>query len=292
MQEDSTPNSIGDLLAALADGELDLREHPQALARIAQDPQAAQRLAYQQQLKQACAQAMAIGKPCPEELVAKLRAMSITEQAHGVNSVDAVGSFASPVIGRIGRWLPSAVAAALLIAAPVMFMQASGTGSSAGPAVASLLSVSQVGAFDNRHLDCSAKPVILKDHDRFGPEGDFEHLPGKIADYFHTSADGMALSLDGIGYDYRLTGACSLPGSDGVHIVYRHRENPGRSISLWLTADDGRYAQMDAGRVYVEAGKTLDHPVIIWRSGGLIYYLVGDSLQDAHQAVAVLHQPL
>ena len=47
---------------------------------------------------------------------------------------------------------------------------------------------------------------------------------------------------------------------------------------------------MQQGRVYVEAGSDLMHPVIFWRQGDMLYYLVGDSMEDANKAVQTLRQ--
>lgn len=284
-------------IAALADGELDPREHPEAFAQLAQDAQAARKIANHQRLKTACATAMdGPDMRCPDELVAKLRALGVEEPAQAAASPKTPATSAQagsvyhgpPVLARIGRWAPAAVAAVLLIAATVMFMQAGNTGSGSSGSVASLLTVKDVERFDSRHSTCAEKPDVLKDHDAFGRPGDLEQLPIKLGDYFKTSADGMKLNLSGVGYDYQLTGVCGVPGSGSVHIVYQHHDTPGRAISLWLAPDDGRLNNIEPDRVYVEAGKTLDHPVIVWRSGGLIYYLVGDSLEDAHQAVDAL----
>jgi hypothetical protein len=300
MDRNDTPKSMHELLAALADGELDLRRNPEALAQIAQDAQAASKIANHQQFKQACAKAMdGPGMTCPAELAAKLRELGVDESTQSSSPADAPAATPSPttatgsaylgppVLARIGRWAPAAVAAVLLIAATVMFIQA-GTNGPGSSSVASLLSVNDVERFDSRHFTCAEKPDVLHDHDAFGDPGDLEKLPIKLGDYFKTSADGMKLNLSGVGYDYQLTGVCGVPGSGSVHIVYRHHDTPDRAISLWLAPDDGRLNNIEPDRVYVEAGKTLDHPVIVWRSGGLIYYLVGDSLEDAHQAVDAL----
>jgi len=298
MDRKDTPKSMDELIAALADGELDLRSNPEALAQIAQDAQAASKIANHQQFKQACAKAMdGPEMACPADLAAQLRALGVEEpsQADASTSTPATiattgsGYHGPPVLARIGRWVPAAVAAVLLIAATVMFMQA-GTNGPGSSSVASLLSVNDVERFDSRHFTCAEKPDVLHDHDAFGDPGDLEKLPVKLGDYFKTSADGMKLNLSGVGYEYQLTGVCGIPGSGSVHIVYRHQDTPDRAISLWLAPDDGRLNNIEPGRVYVEAGKTLDHPVIVWRHGGLIYYLVGDSLEDCDKAVKELRQ--
>ena len=297
MDRDNTPNSLNELLAALADGELDLREHPEALAKIAEDPKAAERILTQQQLKQACAKAM--DRPemkCPEDLAKTLRAMSggASPKADATDSpppAQPAAPYTGPsVIGRIGRWAPTAVAAVLLIAAGVLFTQANVTGPGVNAQAASFLTVDQVQHFTGRHFDCASKPELMKQAEQFGSATEFDQLPGKLGSYFRTSTDGMKLSLDGIGYDYELTGACSLPGSGAVHIVYRNHDNPDQAISVWIKPIDASQDKLEEGRVYVEAGQALSKPVIFWRDGGLLYFLVGDSLQDCDKAVQELRQ--
>ncbi len=301
MKPNDTPKTMDELLAALADGELDLRDQPELAAQLAQNAQAGQAIARHQQLKQACAKAMdGLAMKCPPELAAQLRTMA--NDVHGVDEVNASGSTPAttkqqapytgpPVLARIGQWAPAAVAAVLLVAATVMFIQARDTGTDA-TGVASVLTASDVDRFDSRHGDCAMKPDILKQHEQFGSAGDLEQLPVKLGDYFKSSTDGMRLSLDAIGYNYQLTGVCGLPGSGAVHIVYHHQSEPDTSISLWLRPDSGQLDDMEADRLYVETGSdTAEPPVLIWRTDGMVYYLVGDSVQDAFDAVSTLRNP-
>lgn len=298
MDRDKTPNPINDLLSALADGELDVREHPDALAQIAQDAQASQRVVYQQQLKQACAKAMDTPEmKCPEALAGRLRAMGT--QAQGAGADEALGPtqtqaapYAGPsVIARIGRWFPAAVAAVLLIAAGVMFSQSNpGTNSGVGSQAAAFLPVDQIDRFTGRHGDCSMNLELLYQAEKFGDANGFDELPSKIAGHFKASTDGMRLSLDGIGYQYELTGACPLPGKGAVHVVYRHKDDAKRAISLWIKPAETQHAELKPGQVYSVGGSDPLHPIIIWREGNLLYYLVGDSLEDCDKAVKELRQ--
>lgn len=290
------------LIAALADGELDLRQQPEAFARLAQDPQAAQqfaqRVADQQAMKAAVGSAMCGPQmQCPDALKQAIRAMAgsapattspATAPAPAASPVANTASHRPTVLARIGRWAPAAVAAVLLLAAGVLFQQASQSAGTTNSPMA-VLTTHRVNNFASRHSDCAKNPDILKDHDSFGQAAALETLPGKLSDYFRQSSDGMNLDLSRVGYDYQMTGACSLPGSGAVHLVYRHHDNPNRSMSLWLKPDDGAL-KIEPGRLYVEAGDNLDHPVILWKSNDLIFYLVGDSLEDAHLAVDELRQ--
>lgn len=290
-RDDNKPMTMDEMLLALSDGELDFADQPQVLAKIAEDPKAAHRLAHEQRLKQACGKAMdGPEMKCPNELAGKLLAMA--GDAGKKSSTPAQPTQAQqtpyagpPVIAKIGRWVPTAVAAVLLVAAGVLFNQANNT----GPAGSDILTVSDIQNFTGRHFDCAERPDRLKNPDQFGGN-DFEQLPGKLGDYFNTESNRLSLNLDGIGYDYKLTGTCSLPGSGAVHIVYHKHEDPKQSISVWIVPTKPEHDQLEAGRVYSEVGDNILRPVIFWRDGGLLYYLVGDSIQDCDKAVQQLRQ--
>lgn len=296
MQHDDKPKTMDEMLLALADGELDFADQPQVLAAIAADPKAAHRLVHEQRLKQACCEAMdGPEMKCPNELAGRLLAMAgdTSKKASPVAKpapVKQAPYAGPPIIAKIGRWAPAAVAAVLLVAAGVLFDQATSPSKGLDTQAASFLSTNDIKNLTGRHFDCAERPDRLKNPSQFGGE-DFEQLPGKLSDYFKTDANQLSLNLDGIGYDYQLAGTCSLPGSGGVHIVYHKQENPEKSISVWIVAaDHAKYGKLEEGRVYTEVGDDLLKPVIFWRDGGLLYYLVGDSIEDCDKAVQQLRQ--
>ena len=296
MQRDNDkPMTMDEMLMALADGELDFADQPQVLAKIADDPKAAHRLAHEQRLKQACGKVMdGPEMKCPNELAGKLLAMagdgSKKTPAPAQTTPTKQDTYAGPpVIARIGRWVPTAIAAVLLLAAGVLFTQANPGGSGINTSAAAFLSADQIQNLTGRHFDCAERPDRLKNPDQFGGK-DFEQLPGKLGDYFETDADKLSLNLNGIGYDYQLTGTCSMPGSGAVHIVYHKQNNPEKSISVWIVPTKPEHDKLEAGRVYSEVSDDILRPVIFWRDGGLLYYLVGDSIEDCDKAVQQLRQ--
>ena len=294
-RDDNTPMTMDEMLRALADGELDFRDQPQVLAKIAEDPKAAQRLAQEQQLKQACAEAMdGPEMKCPEALAGELLAMAgdaSKKTAAPPPAQPRQAEYAGPsVIAKIGRWVPTAIAAVLLLAAGVLFNQASNMSAGSDRGVIGI-SDTQIKNLTGRHFDCAERPDRLKNPDQFGGK-DFEQLPGKLGDYFKTDTNNLALNLDGIGYDYQLTGTCSLPGSGAVHIVYHKQANPEKSISVWIVPAKAEHDKLEEGRVYARVGDDLLRPVIFWRDGGLLYYLVGDSIEDCDKAVKELQQAI
>ncbi|MEM9415584.1 MAG: hypothetical protein AAGA29_08935 [Planctomycetota bacterium] len=297
---ENTPKTTPEILSALADGELDLRENPDAVSQIAGDPQGVQRIAFQQQLRRSVASAMdSPSMRCPDALRAQIEQLAdsasgetATEQPQPpAQTADLAPAAVQPaVIGRIGRWAPAAAAAVLLLAATAAFF--SGWWSSPiGPATP-VLDVSMVQTFAKHHLHCSEDPAArLHNPERFG-QG-LDELPASLSDYFDRSVDGVGLDLSAVQYDYQLAGVCNIPGSGAVHLVYRHHNQPGRAMSLWIIpASEENALEMQPGRVYVEAAEGLDHPVILWEDGGLIFYLVGDSLEDVQHAVETLHPPV
>ncbi len=62
------------------------------------------------------------------------------------------------------------------------------------------------------------------------------------------------------------------------------------SSSVWIVSAKPKHDKLEEGRVYAEVSDNLLRPVIFWRDGGLLYYLVGDSLQDCDKAVQELRQ--
>ncbi|MEM9020732.1 MAG: hypothetical protein AAGC44_09225 [Planctomycetota bacterium] len=295
-----TPKTTDELIAALADGELELCQCPDLFAQLANDKDCGRKLAEQKKLREAVCDCLKDNQPsCPDELRAKIESLCAREDEQTMatdptpasipaspQTVHRTTPSTNPVLARIGRWVPAAVAAVLLLAAGILFSQASAN-SRGGDGPNALLTVSQVNQFAGRHGDCGMDPTILKDRDRFGDPESVQALPGHISDYFKRSADGMNLDLSRVGYRYQMTGACSLPSSGAIHLVYRKLGDPSKAMSLWLSPDDGSVA-IEPGRLYVEAGDNLDHPVVLWKDNGMVYYLVGDSLEDTHKAVDAL----
>lgn len=290
-----TPQTTPELLAALADGELDLSANPEAFEQIAGDPHALRQVADQQRLRRSVASAMDDpSMRCPDAVRAQIQQLAQADKAQvtappAASAVPVQADDRPPVLARIGRWAPAAVAAVMLLAATAVFFAARpGTPGTVTPSV---LDVRTVQSFGQRHIHCAESPgESLHGTERFG-QG-LEELPGNLDTYFDRSIDGRALDLSAIRYDYQLAGVCGIPGSGSVHIVYQHHDDPNRAMSLWIGPTPDRLAgQMQSGRLYVETADNLEHPVVFWEDNGLIYYLVGDSLQDVHDAVQTLHPP-
>ena len=70
--------------------------------------------------------------------------------------------------------------------------------------------------------------------------------------------------------------------------VSRGETSGGDAVSLWIVEDKGQLDAIPPGVIHT-AGANRPHPVIVWRQGGMIYYLTADSLDRAERAAHMLH---
>lgn len=286
-------------LPAFADGELDVEQNLRVLEAMAMDPTHTRRVLHQQQLRKACAKAM--DRPdcrCPEELRKQIASLcSIPHAPHadtepnlsGLGGGDEAPGFPrdtherSPILARIGRWAPAAVAAVLLIGALVVFF------ASANSATAPLgVADARLAKFTSQHKACASDVTRL----RPGVENpsNVEQLPGTIDDYFGDGGGSIEAGLDlsSLGYRFERVGACSIPGKNAVHIMYKADDPAGgeRSLSLWIKPD-GEGLNLEPGRVYT-ADADNGQPLVVWQRLGRMYYLFADMPDDARRAAHML----
>lgn len=287
-----TPQEASELLPAFADGELDAQQNLRVLEQMAADPTNTKRVLHQQQLKQACNRVMDSPEMrCPDALREKIAAMS--DLAPGSNNQNApsaapslaVGGDDNPVLARIGRWVaPLAVAATLFIGALVALnvMNNSGGYTSDG-----LITASLAQTFGERHVKCAVGQSAPYDTQLF--PADIEQLDQSLVQHVGQEMSGAALDLSTLGYDYKLAGFCPLPGGESVHVMY---ENPGgQTLSLWIKPYDGQ-PTLDPGVPYIPPHDHTAQPMMVWREGNMVFYLVGDTMDDVKQAQPAIHLAL
>ncbi len=290
-------------LPAFADGELDVEQNLRVLEAMAMDPTHTRRVLHQQQLRKACARVM--DRPdccCPEELKHTLQTLCFADPQASADSVSpsfALGGTeaddpiqttrSSPqVLARIGRWLPAAVAAVLLIGAlAVFFSPRADSGMAFG------LGEARLAAFAGRHKSCSSD--VNKLVAGIQNPANVAALPGTIDDYFVAQLGNdqagridTALDLSVLGYAFQRVGVCGLPGKNAVHVVYQAAEGTdhGKSMSLWIKPHSPDL-QLIPRRLYT-AEAADGQPLLIWERNGRTYYLLGDASDDARQAAQVL----
>jgi hypothetical protein len=277
-------------LMAYADDELDGDAKVELLRQLADRPDDARALVHQQQLRTAVAKAITGSTPAmPADLRSRIEALAGQAPA----DVDT-----SPIarLGFVGRWMPAAVAAALLIGAVIVLnvmMRLDQPGTRPGqvavtngpptalhPIDMHLVADETLDRFAGRHERCTTTPGTLLQAD--WPD-DLERLPDALSEYLGAPTSGV-LDLSAMGYQFAGAGPCHVPDDKSAHLIY-HRIVDGQreSISLWICPDDQRY-DVPQQQIYRVTDPDAAHPVLLWRSNGAIYYLVADSPLDAEKA--------
>ncbi|MEM1110225.1 MAG: hypothetical protein AAGH99_16185 [Planctomycetota bacterium] len=281
MSNGPTPNlpplESHQLLPAFADGELDTEQNLRALESMASDPENTKRVLHQQQLKQACARVMDTPEMrCPDELRGKITAMMATEAEPTVAETASEHAQGSPVIARIGQWVaPLAVAATLFIGAVVALNVINDNRKYTSDGI---LTASLAQTFGDRHVKCALGQQAPYATDLF--PASVSELDEAIAQQVGQAIEGAALDLSVLGYDYQLAGLCPIPGGDAVHVIYENAE--GQALSLWIKAYDGKPV-LDPGRAYIPPQDHTSQPMMVWRDGDMVFYLVGNTMDEVEK---------
>ena len=260
-----------------ADGELQGPDRQAMLNDLAIDPATAGAIAHQRQLRDATARTLQRNTPgLPDELRTKIQAMA--DQAAPYQNAR------SPVLARIGRWAPAAVAALLFLSTLIVFT------ANQGPQIPEgmhILPISKIEKLAKRHVTCSRQVDQLHQIEGVTDALDVAQLPQALTGRLGGTTPG--LDLTGIGYQFERIGSCPLPGKDSVHLIYRADPATGRSdmISLWIFPDQGTLP-IEEGHLFVVADENQAHPILIWRSAGIAYYLVGDTMDSIQKAGLLL----
>lgn len=260
-------------LMALADGELDVAERGRVLARLARDREAAAQVLWQQQLRESIGRAMTGSAPsAPHELRDRVEQLAARTPA-GSDGPHVTGHARRAPLGRVGAWVPAAVAAVLLVSSLAVFYAAASRSAGGGDGQ-SVLPASFARRFAQRHVQCSGDIAMLERAEAFPRE--LSRLPDELTAHFG-SRPTPSLDLSALGYDFHAAGLCTLPGRNAVHLVYHAAERTGRhdSISLWMKSYAGT-PPIEVGRVYAGPDDASVHPLVLWRDAGMIYFLVGD----------------
>lgn len=290
-------------IPAFADGELDVEQNLKVLEQMAMDPTNTRRVLHQQQLRKACSHAMDTAEcRCPDELRSKIAALAEAEPAHdasdpalsedaGVPSASHQTYTGPPVIARIGRWAPVAVAAMLLIGTLVVLYQAPGGISDAWPYINRVvMGNTDPDLLSGRHELCSSD--VSKLYAGIESPEHVSALPGTVDDYFGDDLGRIdsTLDLSVLGYEFERVGVCAAPGKGAVHVVYRAPEGSGRTdaISLWIKPDTGEFSDLTPNVLHTAAESNTGRPLLFWRHDGRVYYLIGDSPTDTRRAAHML----
>ncbi len=291
-------------LSAFADNELDEAQSRLVQQRLQADPSLAQRVESERKLRQACSKVMTgPAYQAPTALHDKIADLAQTvpcDEADQPASAPAEAYTGPPVLARIGKWIPAAVAAVLMIGTLIVINNNSDKASNTAWIDSSgVLNASLVQRFGGRHIQCSRNNAPLKGADKF-PQN-LTELPGALSEYLNTTVSPVALDFSGLGYQFDVAGLCILPGEGSVHIIYQSQSpdadgNTG-TLSLWLRPyPDGTakgpadMPELEPDKLYASKATDDAQPMIIWRHADIAYYLVGDDYDTVEQAFAALRQ--
>lgn len=296
MNQPIQDKALHDALLAVADGESDAAQRDLVFAALAERPELARFVLEQHRLRAAVAKTMKQPATAPAELRARVEARL---QAASDASADSRVSEESPAF-KFGPWIPAAVAAMLCVVATLMFISARHIERTARPVgpVASLaqsaddhlLSMDVIEGLSIRHVSCSRLIASLNDSVKFPTE--IKDVPKAIGDFLSRSPYDV-LDLTALGYEFQGAGRCAIPGSSSVHLIYRaiDRKHRDDALSLWIQPDDGSVI-IKPDTMYQPAGEYAVHPIVLWKHGGMLYYLVGDESEAVTKAAQQLSHSL
>ncbi|MEO1237538.1 MAG: hypothetical protein AAFX76_12190, partial [Planctomycetota bacterium] len=133
--------------------------------------------------------------------------------------------------------------------------------------------------FGDRHEQCAMENQLPYANELF--PATMSGLDRALADHVGPEIEAASLDLSSIGFDYRVAGVCPIPGKDAVHLIY---ENPqGQSLSLWIKGYDAEPV-LDPGVPYFPPQGHTAQPMVVWREGDMVFYLVGDTMEDVQRA--------
>jgi anti-sigma factor RsiW len=295
MAEHLDRQAVRRYLAAFADGELDVERNLQVLEQLAMDPQHTNRVVHQEQLREAVGRAMAEPREAPAALRQKVA--SLAEEGTGQPAAGEDGPSPRGLAGRIADWWhrpgvkawSGVVAAAAVVLAAVTLWPV-GRGPAGSVDQAGLLSQAKLGQFTRRHVQCTQGLAELQNHTAY-PKA-IGQLPATLRQRLDHPVAGMqALDLSPLGYRFEAAGDCHIPGRNAAHIIYRAEADTGRSdaLSLWLRPATGQLA-IEPGKLYDASGPQASHPILMWRTDGMVYYLVGDGPSQTREVARFIRR--
>lgn len=309
-------NLIEHRIKRFADGELTPTEQMAFFKMLAEQPEIIKQIQHQHQLRESISKTMAQGVlvdgvntpiAIPAELKAKLLAMAdevdVSETETGKSSTASSSDqddlvVADSVVAKIGgpstgiagamRWFPSAIAAILLLGVLVAVMNLNI--SPVADTAVTLVSNQKVQALASRHETCAKNPEELYNDPNL-PET-LEELPPVLSSRF--SQGVPALDLSAAGYTFERIGTCTIPGRDALHLIYRSTQSGDNddgndAVSLWIRPDEGKL-QIAEEVIYFYPDS--DHPLLVWRAGGMLYYLMSDNNKDAYETANALRESI
>ncbi|MBL8764948.1 MAG: hypothetical protein JNM07_11825 [Phycisphaerae bacterium] len=304
MREHELPTSV--LLRAGADGELSPEGQARLEEHLRAHPDDRARLRFEQQLRGAVGRAMRAGETLApaglrDRVLARVHASPADPHAPVAPTMLLTDHAPRPRVRTLGIALR--VAAAIALVAGLGYLASrSGPGSVARdglPVITADLGVaawSKAADFvSGEHERCAGSPEALQRKLKIGPAAD---VPAQIESLVGRPL-GVA-EMERAGFEFLGAGPCHVPGPGAsVHLMFAPKPDTGPAdrpasskVSLFVQKDLG-HLEMRSGVVYsIGAGwrattppaSTGPHPnprgtIFVWRSEGLIFYLVSGNAE-------------
>ena len=267
-------------LTAFADGELRSAESMEVLDYLAANPQAMARVAGQQRLRLAAERSVRASTPPVPEL---LRQRVAAAAAAAATVIRPAPGPADPAPRRrlftsMKVLLPVGAAACVAVGVSIGRSWSPKPVGHEGPLAAAITS-----ELTRVHVDCSRYPDHF--HEPAFPR-EVRAVPAALLT--HLGAAAPYPDLSAMGYEFAGAGPCELPGAKTVHLLYRpRRADMADTVSVFLQADAGQVG-VEPDTVYVASPPDAPHPLLLWRSAGVVYYLVADDAGTANAALAAI----
>jgi anti-sigma factor RsiW len=249
MMGDVRPSEIE--LMAYADGELDEAAAERVRRYVEGDARAARVVEAHRKLGEAGRRVTAVEPPAA--LVERVGGLSVREVA--------------PPRRQIVQW-GLRVAAVLVLGVGAVVLWSMMTRGERAVRGSGLVPVTWVNDAVKVHVRCSGHP----DHHVPPFARELDKLPGSLKDFL--GREVACPDLSKLGYRFAGCGPCAIPGGKTAHLLYRPAAGSGASVSLFVQNDAGQLA-IEKGRVYYAEDAREHTPMIVWRGGGVLYYLVG-----------------
>ena len=259
-------------LTAFADGELDAAQTAAMWAYLADHPERHAALTWlRDQQKLTLAARKVARHDTPADLRDRVAAMNAAK-AQTATSLRRSG-----VWGRIGYPLAAAAGLAIGLSLATVFVR---------PArAAEVLPGKLVTAVARVHADCSRLPETLHN-------ATFESTDATLATTMKASLGTNTATPDLQPAGFRFVGADHCLGNRTpiVHLLYRSTDvSSVAAVSVFVQADTGKYAALEAGRVYRVSSTTSPFPTLAWKSSGVVYVLLADDDNTENAVLQTMH---
>ncbi len=273
-------------LLAYADGELNEDRRAAVQRALAENPNLAAKIDELTQLRKASRQAIHNATPkAPDSLRQMIADLDIDSEPIPFNDkAKPINDSATRHKTWPWRTTLSAVAAMLLIVVGAsLYVMSLNSNTNLGPIQEKkTYTLAQLAeSVTNKHLACSTLEDHFIDPDFPRSVSDL----GPAAEKF-MSQPVLTPDLSSIGYEFAGAGPCHVPGGQTLHLLYQSTET-GNFISLFSQLHPWKI-DLEDGHHAIGAGPDAEHPMLIWRSGGIIYFLVCDDFGACEKAAKAM----